>query len=204
MVSRLFVALLLLCLAAESCYGGVLFSSLPRTLEITASPQQGKVLRAGEDRITVSWGFNQSVQASDESYKRVKVSLCYAPVSQVDRGWRKTVDNLSKDKTCQFTIVERAYDASVRNHIYEWMIEKDVPEATYFVRVYAYNSAGEEVAFGQTTDVKKKSGLFEIRGISGRHLSLEIASICFSAFSVASLFGFFLIEKRKAKGFSKN
>lgn len=162
------------------------------------------VLKAGEDRITVNWGLNQNIQATDDPYKNVKVTLCYAPVSQEDRGWRKTEDDLSKDKTCQFTIVKRPYDASlVRNHSFEWTIGKDVPEATYFVRIYAYNSAGEEVAFGQTTDAKKSSNLFEIHGVSGRHLSLEIASACFSVFSVVSLVGFFWVEKSKAKRSSK-
>ncbi|CAL5373614.1 unnamed protein product [Camellia sinensis] len=33
------------------------------------------------------------------------VKLCYAPINQVDRAWRKTVDNLMKDKTCQFKVV---------------------------------------------------------------------------------------------------
>ncbi|KAJ4712434.1 High-affinity nitrate transporter [Melia azedarach] len=37
------------------------------------------------------------------------------------------------------------------------------------------------------------------RRITGRHVSLDITSVCFSAFSVVSLFGFFFLEKRKAK-----
>ncbi|GMN41511.1 hypothetical protein TIFTF001_010731 [Ficus carica] len=187
---------------AHTCYGDVLFSSLPRTLMVTASPHQGQVLRAGEDRITVKWGLNESSLDATEAenlYKNVKVSLCYAPISQVDRGWRKTEDNLKTDKTCQFTITNSPYDASQTNRSFDWTVGKDVPTATFFVRAYAYNSVGEELAFGQTTDAKKKSNLFEIQGISGRHVSLEIASICFSAFSIVFLFGFFLVEKRKNK-----
>ncbi|PON64274.1 High-affinity nitrate transporter [Parasponia andersonii] len=191
---------------AQTGYGDVLFSSLPRTLVISSSTQQGQVLKAGEDRITVKWGLSESLRASgaDEEYKNVKVSLCYAPVSQTDRGWRKTVDNLNKDKTCQFTIANRPYDASQTNQSYDWTIEKDVPSATFFVRAYAYNSTGIEVAFGQTTDARKSSNLFEIQGISGRQGSLEIASICFSAFSVVSLFGFLFLEKRNNTRLSKN
>ncbi|GMP57835.1 hypothetical protein CsSME_00021744 [Camellia sinensis var. sinensis] len=133
---------------------------------------------------------------ADQLYKNVKVKLCYAPISQVDRAWRKTVDNLSKDKTCQFTIVNKPYQRNQSSD--QWMVEKDVPTATYFVRAYAYNSAGEEMAYGQTTDDGKKgSNLFEIRGITGRHLSLHVASACFSAFSLASLFGLFWMERRK-------
>ncbi|CAK9136014.1 unnamed protein product [Ilex paraguariensis] len=189
-------SLLLFCLV-ETCYGGGLFSSLQQTLAVTASPRESQVLKAGEDSITVTWGLNQSLgPGTDDLYKSVKVKLCYAPNSQVDRKWRKTSDNLSKDKTCQFTIVNKPYG---NNQSFEGQIERDVPTAAYFVRAYAYNSAGEEVAFGQTTDAKKKNNLFEIEGISGRHMSIDTASICFSAFSLVSLFGFFLVERRNRR-----
>lgn len=159
------------------------------------------VLKAGEDKITVTWGPNQSLSAGfDSTFKTIKVNLCYAPVSQVDRAWRKTVDNLAKDKTCQFQIVAKAYDASNRTvQSFEWTVERDVPFATYFIRAYAYNSDDVQVAYGQTTDAHKTTNLFEVESITGRHLSLDIASICFSAFSILSLFGFFVAEKRKAK-----
>lgn len=154
----------------------------------------------------MKWGLNESLKASgaDKDYKNVKVSLCYAPVSQIDRGWRKTVDNLKKDKTCQFTMANRPYDASQTGQSFDWKIEKDVPSATFFVRAYAYNSTGEELAFGQTTDASKSSNLFEIQGTSGRQVSIEIASVCFSAFSIVSLFGFLLVEKRRNNRLSKN
>ncbi|XP_043723788.1 high-affinity nitrate transporter 3.2-like [Telopea speciosissima] len=202
MVSRLLIASLLLFCLVENCYGTVLFSSLKRTLVVTASPKAGEVLKAGEEQITVNWGFNQSFPAgTDTAYKSVKVKLCYAPISQIDRSWRKTNDDLSKDKTCPNLIVSKPYDTSKNNveQSFDWTITRDVPTATYFVRAYAYNSAGEEVGYGQTTDAKKTTNLFEIQGISGRHASLDIAAGCFSAFSVASLVGFFFLEKRKAK-----
>ncbi|KAK3026043.1 hypothetical protein RJ639_042535 [Escallonia herrerae] len=82
---------------------------------------------------------------------------------------------------------------------FKWSIEKEVPTATYFVRAYAYDSAGEEVAYGQNSDAKKSSNLFEVQGISGRHLSLDVASICFSAFALVSLIGFFLVENSKKR-----
>lgn len=151
--------------------------------------------------MTVTWRLNQSLAAgTDSTYKTIKVKLCYAPVSQVDRAWRKTVDNLAKDKTCQFKIVSRPYDASNRTvQRFEWTIERDVPTATYFVRAIAYNSDDVEVGYGQTTDAKKTTNLFEVQSITGRHLSLDIASVCFSAFSVLSLLGFFVAEKRRTK-----
>ncbi|XVE54590.1 hypothetical protein DITRI_Ditri03aG0093800 [Diplodiscus trichospermus] len=182
---------------AQSCFGMISFSSLQRTLVVTASHRQG-ILKAGEDKITVTWGLNQSFPAGvDSAYKTIKIKLCYAPISQVDRAWRKTVDNLSKDKTCQFKIVARPY--SNANQTFEWTIERDVPTATFFVRAYALDAQEHEVAYGQNTDAKKTTNLFEIQAISGRHVSLDIASVCFSAFSVVSLFGFFFAEKRKGR-----
>ncbi|KAI4343696.1 hypothetical protein L6164_011014 [Bauhinia variegata] len=197
----LVAASLLLCCLIESCYGSVLFSSLKRALDVTASPKQGQVLRAGEDRITVTWAVNKSLSiGTDSAYKTIKVKLCYAPISQKDRAWRKTEDELSKDRTCQHKIVTGTYDASNTTvQSFEWLIERDLPRGTYFVRAYAYDSHDTEVAYGQSTDAHKTTNLFEILAISGRHTSLDICSICFSGFSILSLFVFFYVEKRKAK-----
>ncbi|RDX70133.1 High-affinity nitrate transporter 3.1, partial [Mucuna pruriens] len=200
----LVVASLVICCLAASCYGKVHFSSLKNTLDVTASPKQGQVLAAGIDKITVTWSLNKTLPAgTDSAYKTIKLKLCYAPISQRDRAWRKTEDELSRDKTCQHKIVAKPYDAANKTvQRFQWLIERDVPQATYFVRAYALDSNDVEVAYGQTTDAKKSTNLFEINAISGRHASLDICSICFSAFSVVSLFAFFYIEKRKAKASS--
>ncbi|KAL7604674.1 high-affinity nitrate transporter 3.1 [Lactuca sativa] len=201
MKSYMIKAFLLLVFMSKISNGSVMFSSLPPSLSVVASPNEGQVLQAGEDSITVSFGLNSSIaNQTDESYKFVKVKLCYAPISQVDRKWRKTVDNLKKDKTCQFTIWEKQYDHQQNmSQQFEWRIEKDLPTATYFVRAYVYDSGDEEIGYGQTTNDKKISNLFKIQGISGRHPSIDIASICFSVFAILSLVGFFLLEKRQSK-----
>ncbi|XP_057804248.1 high-affinity nitrate transporter 3.1-like [Salvia miltiorrhiza] len=174
------------------------FSSLHRTLILTASPKAGQVLKAGEDNITLTWSLNTTFASGiDSTYKSVTVKLCYAPISQKDRGWRKTVDELAKDKTCQHKILTKPYTSS--NNTFTWSVRRDVPGATYFVRAYALDSAAKEVAFGQTTDSHKTTNLFEVEAVTGRHVSLDIASVCFSAFSIVSLLGFFFMEKRKAK-----
>ncbi|KAK6148282.1 hypothetical protein DH2020_019194 [Rehmannia glutinosa] len=164
----LLASLVLSCLAASSY--GTSFSSLPATLIVSASTKQGQVLKAGEDKITVTWSLNTSLPAgTDSAYKTVKLKLCYAPVSQKDRGWRKTEDDLEKDKTCQHKIVAQPYSPS--NNSFTWTVQKDVPTATYFIRAYVHNSADEEIAYGQTTDVHKTTNLFKIKAISGRHVS---------------------------------
>ncbi|XP_073146028.1 high-affinity nitrate transporter 3.1-like [Henckelia pumila] len=195
----LVLASFLFCCLVSTCYG-VTFSSLQshKTLVVTASPTTGQVLKAGQDSITVTWSLNTTVaQGTDSTYKTVAVKLCYAPVSQKDRGWRKTVDELKKDKTCSHDIVTKPYSAS--GNTFTWVVARDVPTATYFVRAYAQDAASVKVAFGQTTDSNKTTNLFQVQSISGRHVSLDISAICFSAFSIISLFGFFFMEKRKAK-----
>ncbi|CAL0320031.1 unnamed protein product [Lupinus luteus] len=201
MAARGIMVALLLLFSAGTSYGSVLFSSLKRTIDVTASPTQGQVLKAGIDKITVTWTLNKTVATGTDSvYKTINLKLCYAPISQKDRAWRKTDDNLARDKTCQQDIVTRTYDASNRiAQSFDWVIQRDVPTATYFVRAYAHDSNHVEVGYGQTTDLKKSTNLFEIQAISGRHVSLDICSICFSAFSVVSLFVFFYIEKKKGK-----
>ncbi|EHA8587015.1 high-affinity nitrate transporter-activating protein 2.1 [Cocos nucifera] len=190
-------ALLLLIFCVGSSMGSVYFSDLKQNLIVTASPKPGQVLYAGEDKITVTWKLNSSLPAStDAAYKKVKVKLCYAPVSQKDRGWRKTEDNLEKDKTCQFKITTQPYAGSGS---FEYTIDRSVPTATYFVRAYVVDASDTELAYGQTTDAKKTTNLFDVVGITGRHASLDIAAGCFSAFSVVALLFFFVVEKRKAK-----
>ncbi|KAI5665099.1 hypothetical protein M9H77_24422 [Catharanthus roseus] len=117
----------------------------------------------------------------------------YAPIIQVDRAQRKIVDSLEMDKICQFKIVPKPYSPS--NNSFTWTMPRHIPTATCFVNVYAYNSANEEVAFGQSTDAHKIINLFEIQAISGLHTSIDIATTYFSAFSIVSLFGFFYLEK---------
>ncbi|CAN0891354.1 High-affinity nitrate transporter 3.2 [Linum grandiflorum] len=186
-----------------------LFSTLQQSLFVTASPASGQVLKGGEDNIKVTWGFNKSSPAAavdgDSKFKNIKVKLCYAPISQKDRPWRKTEDHLNKDKTCQFTVVNKPYtksSAGNQNSV-DWPLEKDVPTATYFVRAYALDAAGKEVAYGQTTNAQKTTNLFKVEAVSGRHATLDIVSVCFSVFSVVSLFGFFYNEKRKGKSAGK-
>ncbi|KAL3628916.1 hypothetical protein CASFOL_027962 [Castilleja foliolosa] len=196
----LLIALISLSCFVAICNGNVLFSSLNRTLIVTVSPSPpGQVLKAGKDKITVTWSYNSSFPSgTDSDYKTVKILLCYALESQRDRPWRKTVDNLKKDKTCQHKIVSRPYSRS-GNNTFTYTVMKDIPTASYFVRAYALDAHDIQLAYGQTTDALKEMNLFGIRGITGRHVSIDVASVCFSGFSVLSLFGFFFMEKRKAK-----
>jgi len=202
MTSKLFFsAAILLCLF-DICYANGLFSSLNHTLVVSTSLKNGTVLKAGENNFTVTWGVNQSVAASvAATYKTMKLQLCYAPISQKDRGWRKTKPELSKDKTCQFKIVTRPFDSTSTNNTlsFVYLVQKNVPSATYFVRVYGFDAAGKEVAYGQTTNANKTTNLFEVESITGRHSSIDIAAGVFSAFSIVALSGFFYVEKRKGK-----
>lgn len=146
--------------------------------------------------MTITWSLNKSYPTgTDSNYKTVKVKLCYAPLSQLDRGWRKSNDNLKKDKTCQINLVTMPYKPSDNN--FTWTIDKDVPTATYFIRAYVYDSAGEVVAYGQTTDAHKKTNLFKITAITGRHVTIDVCAACFSVLSVISLVGFYFVEKTK-------
>jgi len=180
---------------------GVHFSSLPNTLGVIATINSSttilpNVAMAGIEEVVVSWWVKQSSTPVDSEYRNVKVKLCFAPVSQVDRAWRKTNDDLKKDKTCQFDILEQPYNNS---NTTTWTVKRDVPKGTYFVRAYALNALGSEVAYGQSTNKNKTSNLFMVEPISGRHVSLDITTVVLSAFSIVSLFGFFIVEKWSAR-----
>ncbi|KAM0861917.1 hypothetical protein ACQ4PT_045572 [Festuca glaucescens] len=199
------MALLLVVLAAgcwESASAAATLSQLKATLTVTASPTPNQGTDAVvytdlrlmflcllHDVITVTWSLNATA-GTDAEYKKVKVSLCYAPVSQKGREWRKTHDDLKKDKTCQFKVTEQAYAAT---GTVEYRVALDIPTATYFVRAYALDASGTQVAYGQTLP----GATFDVVSITGVTTSIKVAAAVFSTFSVASLAFFFYIEKRR-------
>ncbi|CAL4886923.1 unnamed protein product [Urochloa decumbens] len=191
-LSLLAVLLLGACLPAPAA-AGVLLSTLPKALAVTASPKPGQVLHAGVDKVTVTWSLNTTGPAgADAAYKNVKVNLCYAPVSQKDRGWRKSNDDLSKDKACQFKVTQQAYAAGAPGS-FEYTVARDIPSGSYYVRAYALDSSGTQVAYGQTGP----NAAFDVAGITGIHASIKVAAGVFSAFSVVALAFFFVVENRK-------
>lgn len=187
-----------------SANAGVQFSSLPRSLAVTvtiisSAPAAPNVAMAGRDQLVVSWWVNKSSSPAVSEYKNVEVKLCFAPVSQVDRRWRKSNNDLKKDKTCQFDMSEQPYNSNIKNNTITWTVKRDVPKGTYFVRAYALNASGSEVAYGQSSNKNKTSDLFMVDPISGRHASLDLASVVCAAFSIVSLFAFFILEKWSAQ-----
>lgn len=166
------------------------------------SCQKFTVLHAGEDTITVTWRLNASAPAgADAGYKAVKVTLCYAPASQEDRGWRKANDDLSKDKACQFEIAQPqpyAYAAAAgpgtgAGTTLRYRVARDVPTASYHVRAYALDASGAPVGYGQTAPAY----YFRVAGVTGIHASLRVAAAVLSALSVAALAFFAVVEKRR-------
>jgi hypothetical protein len=113
-------------------------------------------------------------------------------VSQKDRGWRKSDDDLSKDKACQFKLTQQDYAAGARGS-FEYTVARDIPTGSYYVRAYALDASGTQVAFGQTGP----AAAFDVAGITGIHASIKVAAGVFSAFSVAALAFFFVVENRK-------
>ncbi|KAL2631772.1 hypothetical protein R1flu_016458 [Riccia fluitans] len=193
-----------LVVAAET---GVLFSSLEETLVVTADIQgqnwtdgpRIRTARVGEDHMLIKWALNSTLTGLgiDKNYMTVNIRLCFAPISQVERGWRKTVDDLHKDKTCTIAITSQKY--TTEGNFTDWRIRKNVPGATYFVRAYVTDTDGTQLAYGQTTDSLKTSNLIVIESITGRHLSMDVASIIFSTASVGALIGFLIVEFRRLK-----
>ncbi|KAK9733992.1 hypothetical protein RND81_04G106700 [Saponaria officinalis] len=189
-VRGLILGATLICAMVVVCYGEVKLSELPITLSVATTPPKADLL-AGVGKITVTWALNKS-NADTLKYSKVTLKLCYTKASQIDRPWRKTEDELFKDKTCQHEIATKTY-ASSENSV-DYVVLKDVPTGHYFIRAYVVDAAGTKVAYGQTDGVD----LF-ITAITGRHASIDIAAAAFSAFSVVSLAFFFYLEKKKSK-----
>lgn len=147
-------------------------------------------IRTGEETIMVSWRVNTTA-APLTTAQKVRTKLCFAKESQVLRGWRKTADDLKKDKTCLYNIALGPYTAEGATVPYK--VPRSVPGAKYFVRAYALDAAGHEVATGQSSP-DKVADTFTVIPITGRHTSIDVAVGVFSVFSVGSLFGFFILE----------
>ncbi|CAM6097058.1 unnamed protein product [Calypogeia fissa] len=186
--------------------GDVYFSTLPHSLTVTATVQNtgnhAGDPKAGEDHIAVQWALNTTFAGQDTTYSKVNLKLCFAPPSQVDRGWRKTVNDLKTDKTCSgASIASQKYTPTGNSTM--WLISKETPGAMYFVRAYAVDANGVQLAYGQSTNKAKTTNIFKIDAISGRSTSLDIASAVFSVFAVVALFSYLGIEtmlnKRKAR-----
>ncbi|KAG5375365.1 hypothetical protein IGI04_039961 [Brassica rapa subsp. trilocularis] len=201
-IHKILFASLLICLLIQSSHAATkerLFSDLEKSaLEDTATPS-----RVGEgvgvDKLSITWKVS-STATKEPEFKAIKVKLCYAPASQVDRPWRKTENELFKDKSCPHKISSWSYDPAMKaGQSFDYTLERDIPTGTYFVRAYAVDTKDHEVAFGQSTNEDKTTNIFSVQAISGRHKSLDIASVCFSVFSVVALLVFFVNEKRKAK-----
>lgn len=204
MGALLWVILLALASMVE---GGVLFSTLSKTLVVTseiqrASPSEPEgVAKAGVDHIFVQWSLNSSFAGQDAMYSKVNIKLCFAPPSQVDRGWRKTKPDLHLDKTCSAAVVASQKYVAVGNSTV-WEVAKKVPKAIYFIRAYAVDVNGNQLGFGQTTNKNKTTNLFTVEPITGRSTPMDIASAVFSVFAVGSLFSYLgfetLLARRRA------
>ncbi|BBN08152.1 hypothetical protein MPTK1_4g09290 [Marchantia polymorpha subsp. ruderalis] len=192
-VTVLFAALF----QATEVEGGVRFSTLERNLVVNAQIQSQNVssgvAKVGVDSLAVQWNLNSSLEIEvDSEYASVKVKLCFAPKSQIDRGWRKTDDDLQRDNTCPKEIATKLYRSE--GNFVVWRIPKNVPGGEYFVRAYVLDTQAVELAYGQNTDDAKTTNLITIIPITGRLPSIDIAGIVLSLFSVVSLCSFLLAE----------
>ncbi|KAI3759434.1 hypothetical protein L6452_07251 [Arctium lappa] len=168
------ILLLISCFATASYAHNVHLSALNQSLIVSTLPAPDKVLKTGVDQVTITWSYNQTLPtASDSNYTTVEVKLCYAPVSQSGRDDRKTDDNLDNDKTCPFDITDGPYKRS--NSSFIWTIPRDIPTATYFVRVYVINAKNHEIAYGQSTNAVKASSLFQIEGVADDQVQASAA-----------------------------
>ncbi|KAL2631646.1 hypothetical protein R1flu_016332 [Riccia fluitans] len=180
---------------------GVLFSNLSRTLIVKARIRSQNVsagvATVGEDTLAVEWSLDPSMPSNvDEEYADVELKLCFAPVSQIDRDWRRTFDDLDKDKTCFKEIATQRYTNAGNSVV--WRVPKNIPGAYYFVRAYALSVMGVEVGYGQSTDDSRDSNLIKIIPITGTHAAMDIAGTVFSLLSVVSLFIVLARESRSA------
>ncbi|EAZ31107.1 hypothetical protein OsJ_15203 [Oryza sativa Japonica Group] len=202
-IHRVFLPLLLLLVVLGACHvtpaaaaAGARLSALAKALVVEASPRAGQVLHAGEgrhhrDMVAESEGGGGRRPGRIPGYKAVKVTLCYAPASQVGRGWRKAPRRPEQGQgRVSSRSPQQPYDGAGK---FEYTVARDVPTASYYVRAYALDASGARVAYGETAP----SASFAVAGITGVTASIEVAAGVLSAFSVAALAVFLVLENKK-------
>jgi hypothetical protein len=127
------------------------------------------------------------------SFKTAHVKMCYGPASTVNRGWRKAIDDISLDRQCHRKIIDVPWTNGTSTATYE--LSEDLPGAYYRFRIYALNSTGQVVAYGQTNT----SSIFTVIPITGRSTGLDVAVGVLSAVSGLTLAGYFLREQSQKK-----
>ena len=104
------------------------------------------------------------------------------------RGWRKSNDDLGKDKACQLEIAQpQPYVGGLGTLRYR--VAHDVPTASYHVRAYTLDVSGAPVGYGQSAPTY----YFRVAGVMGVHASLRVVS----ALSIDAVSFFVVVEKRR-------
>jgi hypothetical protein len=200
--ARVLLLAIALCVLPSLDASGVSFKSLGNaTIAVrgskynpvtnTTSPLVNQTVRY-EEFIQVSWNPLPTAKLLPE-FTTAHVKLCYGPASAKNRGWRKSIDDISLDRLCKHKIIDAPWKNGTTTVIYQ--LEKNLPRAFYRFRIYALNAAGDPIAYGQTNT----SSLFYFDAISGRSVGLDVAIGVLSAVSGLVLVGYFIKEQSSKK-----
>jgi len=179
-----------------------------------------QVQAGNNSNITVYWrGANTTdgATSSDVLSKvtSVQVKACFSDHSTKDRKWRKHKDEIGKDKQCFKKLVETQKWPTGSNlaqiDSYKWTVADNIPKATYFFRVFAYDKYQNTIGYGDSNDLMELPfehlgrtvgttngtygiGYWKVKGYDGLTSGVVTGVVILSIVSWALLISYFIYE----------
>merc|ERR1712100_415851 len=130
---------------------------------------------------------SQAVDAELAKVTKVQVKACFSKHSTKDRKWRKTKDEIGKDKQCFKKLIEEVHypapgSTTAQVDEYTWTIADTIPKATYFFRVFAYDAEGNGI------------GYWKVKGYDGLTSGVVTGVVILSITSWVLLISYFVYE----------
>jgi len=190
----------------------------------TGCPQGLSQVQAGNgSNIIVYWrGINktadgvtsQKVDAELAKVTKVQVKACFSKHSTKDRKWRKTKDEIGKDKQCFKKLIEEVHypapgSTTAQVESYTWTIADTIPKATYFFRVFAYDAEGNTIGYGDSNELDEEPfthenllvgpdssgiGYWKVKGYDGLTSGVVTGVVILSITSWVLLISYFVYE----------
>ncbi|GHP07127.1 high affinity nitrate transporter [Pycnococcus provasolii] len=197
-MSPLPLLLLLALTSTMHAHAATLYADIPGVIDV-ATPSVDQTTTAPFSEIQAgapSEAGNVTIALSTEEdtadWSTVTLRLCYAPISQVDRKWRSTKDNVQGNTQCKQPGLKKIatipWESGTNTLEYTFQPSQNVAEAIYFIEALVQNANETYVAKGFSGE----KAFFQVIGWEAVDAGLITAAAVLSALSWASLGIYFI------------
>lgn len=190
---------LLLLAAATQAEAQTLYADIPGTIDVTTpamdmtkEPPYSEV-QAGTPDEAGSVAIELSTAEDTSSWATVTLRLCYAPVSQVNRKWRKAKPTVEGNNACKQPGLKKIatipWEAGTTTLEYTFQPDPNVAAAVYFVEALAQDAEGAYLAKGSTGET---GPFFQVLAWAAVDTGLIAAASVLSVLSWTSFIAYFV------------